>query len=101
MVTPPGLKVPVYEEKDVVVDVTDTKPITGLWRVGSRSSWSDESEGLPMANNLKLHADKGAVDAHVVIASYARDGRPSVDIESTTGPITVKLVRIQILADSS
>ncbi|QRV86440.1 hypothetical protein RhiJN_14458 [Ceratobasidium sp. AG-Ba] len=95
MVTPPGLKAPTYDEKDILVKTNEARPITGLWRVGSRSAWSDESEGVPMASNLKLHGEKGAIDAHVVIASYARDGRPNVDIETTTGPITVKLTRTE------
>jgi hypothetical protein len=92
MVTPPGLQVPVYEEKDIDLAETNTKSIIGLWRVGSRSSWSDESDGLPKASNLKLRTEKGAVDAHVVVTSFARDGRPSVDVSSTTGPLTIKMV---------
>ncbi|KAG9127104.1 hypothetical protein FRC07_000664 [Ceratobasidium sp. 392] len=95
MVTPPGLRAPVPEDKDIELRVTQADHLTGLWRVGSRSAWSDESEGVPMANNLKLHAERGPIDAHVVIASYARDGRPNVDIETTTGSITVKLTRTE------
>ncbi|KAG8678421.1 hypothetical protein FRC09_019851 [Ceratobasidium sp. 395] len=98
MRTPPGLYVAVQEDRDIELRATEAKPITGLWRVGTRPAWFEEAEttdGLPMASNLKLRSEKGAIDAHVVISSFARDGRPNIDLETTTGAINIKLTRTE------
>lgn len=100
MITPPGLAVPVYEEKNIHLFETDAKPIVGLWRVGSQSSWTNESKEHGSADNLKLRTEKGAVNAHVVVTSFARDARPTVDVSSTTGPLTIKMVRTLSLSVS-
>ncbi|CAE6348037.1 unnamed protein product [Rhizoctonia solani] len=95
MITPPGLTVPMSEEKNIQVTEKANKPIVGLWRVGSRASWSDESEEHSTSSNIKLRTEKGAIDAHVVVTSYARDDRPQVDVSSTTGPVTIRMTRTE------
>lgn len=95
LITPPGLVVPVYEEKNIHLFETDAKPIAGLWRVGSQSSWANEPKERDSADNLKLRTEKGAVNAHVVVTSFARDARPTVDVSSTTGPLTIKMTRTE------
>ncbi|KAG8763986.1 hypothetical protein FRC11_007036 [Ceratobasidium sp. 423] len=92
MPTPPGLTVPTNNEKNIQITKKASKPIVGLWRVGSRASWSDESEERPTASNIKLRTEKGAIDAHVVITSFARDDRPRVNVSSTTGPVTIRMM---------
>ncbi|KAJ1310070.1 hypothetical protein OPQ81_006822 [Rhizoctonia solani] len=95
MVTPPGLTVPMDGEKNIQITEKYNKPIIGLWRVGSHASWSDESEERPSASNINLRTEKGAIDAHVVITSFARDDRPRVDVSTTTGPATIRMTRTE------
>ncbi|EUC67357.1 hypothetical protein RSOL_501800, partial [Rhizoctonia solani AG-3 Rhs1AP] len=95
LITPPGLTVPMNEEKIIQITEKASKPIVGLWRVGSRASWSDESEGHSSPSNITLRTEKGAIDAHVMITSFARDDRPSVDVSSTTGPLTIRITRTE------
>jgi hypothetical protein len=94
MITPPGLTVPTSEDKNIHITEKAGKPIVGLWRVGSKASWSDESEAQSTSSNINLRTEKGAIDAHVVVTSYARDDRPQVDVSTTTGPITIRMVSV-------
>ncbi|QRW27082.1 membrane permease [Rhizoctonia solani] len=95
MITPPGLTVPMNEEKNIQITEKANKSIVGLWRIGSRASWSDEPEEHPSSSNIKLRTEKGAIDAHVVVTSYARDDRPQVDVSTTTGPLTIRMTRTE------
>ncbi|CCO26340.1 hypothetical protein BN14_00362 [Rhizoctonia solani AG-1 IB] len=95
MITPPGLAVPTSEDKNIHITEKAGKPIVGLWRVGSKASWSDESEAQSTSSNINLRTEKGAIDAHVVVTSYARDDRPQVDVSTTTGPITIRMTRTE------
>ncbi|CAE6522211.1 unnamed protein product [Rhizoctonia solani] len=92
MITPPGLAI---KEKNVQISEKAGKPIAGLWRVGSRTSWSDESEEDISPSNINLRTERGTINAHIVITSFARDDRPRVDVSSTTGPITIRMTRAE------
>ncbi|CAE7153775.1 unnamed protein product [Rhizoctonia solani] len=93
MITPPGLTA--VNEKNILVTEKASKPIVGMWRVGSCASWSNESEEHISPSNIKLRTEKGAIDAHIVVTSFARDDRPCVDVSSTTGSVTVRLTRTE------
>ncbi|CAE6509336.1 unnamed protein product [Rhizoctonia solani] len=95
MVSPSKLSVPTSEEKNIQIIEKAGKPIVGLWRVGSRASWSDESEENLKDSNIQLRTEKGAIDAHIVITSFARDDRPRIDVSTTTGPATIRMTRTE------
>ncbi|KAH7340587.1 hypothetical protein B0J17DRAFT_325921 [Rhizoctonia solani] len=95
MASPSELSVPMSEEKNIQITEKASKPIVGLWRVGTRASWSDESEESLKTSSVQLRTEKGAVDAHVVITSFARDDRPRIDVSTTTGPATIRMTRTE------
>lgn len=78
--------VPLYEEDHQRTE-TGSRPISGLWQVGSRATWAGDTQ----ANDLKLTTKKGAIDARVAIDRLTCDNRPSIDVSSVSGSLTIRL----------